>query len=187
MMRKAGNRFFDGYRAELVPKENGKGYRKELIYCGEWYGVKGGQKALGRIKLFCALPTAGLIAMYFYIGLNPSPGGMDRIVAAPGVVALVPMIFLVMGVINLLISKEKWERRVYCSGYRRIRNSSVCFLICIALSFVAECVYTALHADKFAGEFGYSAGLVFCAACACALLAIRKKYPAEVLQGPQCG
>jgi hypothetical protein len=186
-MKRVGSRFFDGYQAELVPGKDGKGHRRSLVYCGEWRGVAGGQKTLNRVKLLCASVTAGLIAAYFYIGLNPSAGGMDRYVAAPGIVALVPMIFLVIGVVNLLISKEKWERRVYYSGYRRIRNSTVCLLIFISLSFVAECVYIALHPDEFAGEFKYAAGLVFCIACACALLAIQRKYPVVIVEGPRQG
>lgn len=177
-MQHRGSRYFDGYQIEQTPEG------KKLRYAAEWYGYAqpGRQR---QVKAIASALILGMLGCYFAAQLHPSPGGMERYMAIPSLLSLVPMIFLGMGWVSFLLAKERWELRVYYAGFRRLCRSAACQLVLFLLWTAAEVYYLATHWDSAGAEAGYFTCTLICTAAMAALLVLLKRYPAQVVQGPE--
>ena len=181
-MPKRGDRYFDGY--QRVPETDAKGKtRYQLQYTAEWYGYaeSGKQK---KLKLAAGLLTAVMLAAYLAAQLNPSVGGMMRYMAIPSLLALVPMMYVGMGLVNFLLAKEKWELRVYYAGYRRLLRAGILLLVLLAAWLVLEIVFICMNPGLLGGEVGYLICAVVSAAAEAALVILLQKNPPRVVEGP---
>lgn len=180
-MQKQGDRYFDGY--ERVPVEDAKGrVRYKLRYTAEWYGYEqeGRQK---KLKLSTGLLTLVTMAFYFIAQLNPSLGGMVRYMAIPSLLALVPMMFVVIGLINFLMAKQKWEKRVYYAGYRRLFRAGIVLLILLAAWLVLEIVFICMNPGLLGEELGYLLCAAVSTGAEAALVILLQKNPPRVVDG----
>ena len=100
-MAKRGSWYFEGYQSEEVLDRSGR-TRQRLVYRGEWYGLGLKPAALRRCKLLCLALAAVCTVVYFLINLFPGQGGMTPWVGGPCLLALVPLIFLWIGLVNFL-------------------------------------------------------------------------------------
>lgn len=180
-MAKKGSWFFEGYQAHYEVDETGR-KKKVLTYTGEKYGISGAN--LKQVRLLTAgavlLLTAALLLIQFFPGL----GGMLPWIGAPCLWALVPLIFLYIGLFNFLTCKDKWEIRQYYAGYRRVKRSSLAIAILMGYVTIAHAVFLFRWPEYFPGELYYTAGALVCTLLAAGLLLLQKKYPAVVVQGP---
>lgn len=182
-MKRKGSWYFEGYKGVEKLDANGKSHT-ELVYDGEWYGFREPGRQTWLKRRVGAL-SAVFAAAYLYTSLTPAGGGMWRWVGAPEVLTLLPAIFLVMALLNFLPAREKWEIRVYYAGYRRLGRSAAAILALQALTLAAELVYLGLHPGELGAEVHSLLGLLVSTGCAGALVLLRRKYPAEVVQGPK--
>lgn len=182
-MARRGSWFFEGYEAELRTDAKGR-EKKVLVYRGEWYGLDMEPGAQRRCKAAVAVLTAVMTAVYLLVSFFPTPGGMSRWVGVPLLLALVPLMFLWIGLFNFLFAREKWEIRVYYAGYRRIKRSLPAMMAILAFSAVGEIVYM-IRSAAFGAELLYLLGLCLCLLCAGGLLAIQRRCPAVIVQGPE--
>lgn len=177
-MIRRGSRFFDGYEVEYT--EQGR----RLRYTAEWYGFikEGTQK---RLKKTVSGLILGMLLFYILAQFFPSSGGMARYIAIPTLLSLVPMIFLLMGWVNFLMAKERWELRVYYAGYRRLYRSCLCLLPLLVLWWLFECFYMGTHLAEISGELRYFGCLTACGSVSAVLLALLRRNPAQVVGGPE--
>lgn len=180
-MAKKGSWYFEGYEAHYEIDENGK-KKKVLEYVGQYYGLKNAD--LRRVRLLVTADILLLTAVLLLINFLPGTIGMIVWVGAPCLWALVPLIFLYMGLFNFLTCKDKWEIRQFYAGYRRIRRSALAMLILMAYVTAAHVVFQFLIPGTFPGELPYTIGALICALLAAGLLLIQRRYPAVVVQGP---
>lgn len=175
--------YFDGYKFIEVPKKNGKGTRRVMEYIGEWYGIKCSSKEHKRFKIWAACLSVVALTVYLLCVLSRASVNMHQYAALPAALILLPMLFLFMGVVSFLIAKEKWERRVYHSGYRRMYRGAIGNTALFGLSFIVGAVYTIIS-DSPAEliDYGYLAGMLIGTACSAALLAMIRAKPAKVVQ-----
>lgn len=181
-MRPKGSSFFDGYQAEET--QDGK-RKKRLVYRGEYYGFPGGPAEGRRVKVTCTLLivlSAGLnLCNQFY----PSYGGMDRCVAIPSLLSLIPMIFLMIGLINLLITKDKWEIRMVYAGHRRLRRSGACYFVIMLIWLTMEALFVLRNTSVAFAEMRYIVILALSTCADAGLLFVLQRHPAVVVQGPE--
>ena len=184
-MKRQGSWYFEGYKRVEEPKKNGKGTHQVLVYVGEYYGFKGGRAVQNRLKLLTTLACLSTIATYFYAQLTPAEGGMNRFVALPGILALLPMIFLVIGQVNFLTAKEKWEIRVYYAGYRRMGRWAIALVVLLALWTAIEVGFVVMNLSMLLAELHYLLAAVVSLAASIWLLVMVRMNPAVVVQGPK--
>lgn len=175
--------FFEGYQFIDVPKKNGKGTRRVLEYIGEWYGIGRSSKEHLRLKIRAACLTAVTLAAFLLSVLSRASVNLHQYAAIPAALILLPMIFLLMGAVSFLIAKEKWERRTYHSGYRRMKRGATGTTALFGISVIVSAVYTVIS-DSPAElvDYGYLAGMLIGTACSAALLASIRANPARVVQ-----
>jgi hypothetical protein len=184
-MKPRGSWYFDGYQRVTRPKKNGEGTCQVLVYTGEYYGFPGGGQELGQMKKRATILTVISLICYFVAQFFPSDGGMNRLVALPGILALVPMIFVVMGLGNFLLAKEKWEIRVYYAGYRRLTRWGIGQAVLLGLWALAELVYLVLHFSQIGGEVVYFLLALLSLGANLRLLYLVRQHPAQVVEGPE--
>ncbi len=184
-MKPHGSWYFEGYKRVEQPKKNGKGTHQVLVYVGEYYGIPDGKEAQKKLKRQTALAALICFAAYFYAQLTPAAGGMNRFVACPGILALVPIIFLAIGMFNFLTAREKWEIRVYYAGYRRIGRWGIAQAVLLALWTLAEVGFVVLNLSLFLAELHYLLGALISLAAAVWLVVLVQRNPAVVVQGPK--
>ncbi len=181
-MRRRGDRYFDGYERVSTTDEQGR-VRRELRYTAEWYGyeVPGQQK---KLKLRSAVLTCVMLAAYFYGQLHPAVGGMVRYLAIPSLFALLPMMYLLIGLVNFLMAKEKWELRVLYGGYRRLYRSGVILLILLGIWVGMEVVFICLNPSLFLTELWYLLSACISTAAQALLVAMLYRNKPVVVEGP---
>lgn len=181
-MPKRGDRYFDGY--QRVPETDAEGnVRYKLKYMAEWYGYEkpGDQK---KLKLAASLLTLIMLAFYLIAQFNPSVGGMVRYMAIPSLLALVPMMFVVMGLVNFLLARQKWELHVYYAGYRRLFRAGIVLLLFLAAWLALELVFICMNSDLLRGELMYLCCAIVSTASETALVVLLRKNPPRVVDGP---
>ena len=174
MVNNRGSRYFDGYQRDLTGK---------LVYTGPWYGCPApGQQR--RVKGLCAVWTVLLLTGEVLAQFFPSAGGMARYMAIPSLLSLVPLMFWLMGMAQLLVAKDKWELRVFYSGHRRLERSAV-VLLAVSLGWVlCEAVFLLGHVHQAAGEIRYGLCVLLIAGASLGMVLTLKKHPPQVVQGP---
>ena len=157
-MRQRASWYFDGYkRIEEDGPDGKKGGR--LVYVGEWYGFPGGRAEMNGIKKKTLFLSVVCFLACFYAQFHPSAGGMVHWLAIPSLLSLVPMMYMVIGFVNFLPAKEKWEIRVYYAGYRRLYRSSVTALVFLGVWLLMEIGFIVLNPGEISGELKYLAAV----------------------------
>ena len=114
------------------------GGKTELIYTGEVYTFPGGLRPARKRCLLTAVP---LLVLYVLIALLPPAGGMWRVAAIPQLLELIPLIYLVMGLVRLLTVKEPLTFRDWYASWRRIGVAAIGSAVLTAAMALAEIVF----------------------------------------------
>lgn len=174
-MQHRGSRFFDGYERDSSGK---------LIYTGPRYGYPGAETQR-RIKLQSGLLTLGMLAGEILAQFFPSLGGMQRYMAIPSLLSLVPLIFWIMGEAELLMAKQSWELRIYYSGYRRLYRSGIWEIVLCGLWLLGELWFLIRQPVSFVSELLYLICILLCLTCAVLMTVLLRKHPPQVVEGPK--
>lgn len=127
-----GDWHFEGYKGVMVPRRHGKGMKRELVYIGTYYSFGRPEPALRRLKLCFALLYALALGVYLSLNLAPFTAVAFPAVAIPLLLAVIPMIYLAIGVVSLcMVPMEMTVRNRYASVRRMSRS------VCVALAFSA--------------------------------------------------
>ena len=162
--------YFQGW--ERRTDENGK---SGFVYTGEYYIFPGG---IASAKKICLTLSLALIVCYAAAAFFPSPGGMWHFAAIPQLLELIPLIYIVIGLTRLLLSKEPLTYRDYHASWRRLRTAAIGSAVLTACMALTELVYLVLYArSDILPEIPF-----FLAECACfslsfALTSYIKKHP----------
>lgn len=173
-MRYHGSRYFDGY--ERAP--SGK-----LVYTGPRYGYSSPQHHK-HMKLYTTAITLVMLIAEILAQFFPSSGGMQRYMAIPSLLSLVPLIFWIMGQGEFLMAKHACELRVYYSGYRRLYRSGMIALVVCIFWLLGEIWYLLQHPAAFTGELLYLLNVALCVGCCAVLVLLLHRNPPQVVEGP---
>ncbi|MCD7846075.1 MAG: hypothetical protein LUG57_09575 [Oscillospiraceae bacterium] len=126
--------YFQGW--ERRKDEKGK---TEFVYVGEYYTLPHGLK---RAKLITGLLTAGAVIFYVLTAFFPSAGGMWRPAAPAQLLEIVPLLYLCIGLVNLLLQKEeRMTYRAWYSACRRMKRASLWAVVLAGIMAAVELVY----------------------------------------------
>ncbi len=181
-MANRGSWFFEGYQAHYVIDETGK-RKKVLTYTGEYYGIEP-PSAHRKARLWTAVDVVALTVVLLLLQFFPGLGGTLPWVGAPCMWALVPLMFLIIGEVNFLVCKEKWEARRLYAGYRRIKRSAWGLVLLTGYVCLAHGVTLFLFPQLFPAELYYTLGALVCTLLSAGLLLIQRTFPAYAVQGP---
>ena len=181
-MSKKGSWFFEGYQAHYEVDEKGR-KKRVFNYIGEKYAITG-PLSVSRVRLIVTADILLLTVILLLINFFPGNVGMIRWVAIPCIWALVPMIFLYVGLYNFLTCGEKWMIRQYYAGYRRIARWSIAELVIMVVVTGVHIALLVLNPDYFPSELYYTLGAFACVLLSAVLIYIPRKYPAYVVEGP---
>ncbi len=183
-MAKRSSWYFEGYEAHYEIDETGK-RKRVLEYTGPLYGLGITGPAYRRVKALIAAEVLGYVACLLLVNFFPGQLGMVRWVGVPCLWALVPAIFMVMGLFNFLTVGEKWMTRQWYAGFRRIQRWSVAALVLMVWVAVAHIVLMVRYPSCFPGELPYLLGVLACIALLVALLWYGRRHPVQAVEGPK--
>ncbi len=179
-----GSWFFEGYKGTYETDEDGNKGKRKLVYVGEYYGFRGGREELALMKKVCAGLTLLSLLAFFYAQFFPSTGGMIHWLAIPSLLALVPVIFMIMGLINFLPSKDKWEIRVYYSGYRRLLRWSYIYLVLDAIWLEMEIIFIIMNPSLIMSELRFALSILASIVAISVEIKLMREHEAMVVEGP---
>jgi len=164
--------YFQGW--ERRTDDNGKAV---FVYTGEHYTFPAGLK---NVRSVCAPLALAVIAAYAVLALNPSPGGMWHIAAIPQLLELIPLIYMVMGLVKLLTVKEPLTYRDWYASWRRLGTAAVGSAVLTACMVLAELVYMVMYARGAVGpELPFFLPELGCFALSFALADYIRRHPCE--------
>lgn len=164
--------YFQGW--ERRPDENGK---SRLVYTGERYSFPGG---IGSVRGPAAAMTAGAAVLYLAAALFPPAGGMWRIAAISQLLEILPLVYLVMGLVCLFRAREPMTFRDHYASWRRMERASLFSAVLAAVMTGTELVFLILHggdAPSLPRELLFLAEAAGCAAVSILLWHFIRKHP----------
>jgi uncharacterized membrane protein YhdT len=114
----------------------------DLVYRGERYVFRRTEKELRSLKIRTSLCFSAVVAAYIPAALSEGFRDEPAWAGAPLILALIPLIYLGMAVVNLWFVGRSMTYRVYHASVKRLRASSG---ISCAL-FAATCAGQSVHA-----------------------------------------
>ena len=123
-------KYFSDYRAETTLHPNGKGYKVEYVYCGDWYCWDLAKPDFLRFKGARLLLCGAELVVYAICALHYAPANTSPIVAAGGLLAIIAQIFQWIGLVQLCLSRRKVKDRDCHEIWAKLRGSSC---LCAAL------------------------------------------------------
>ena len=99
--------FEENYKAVQIPARNRKGFRIEYVYIGKWFCWKEEPSVVQKVKTWTAAVLFASVLLYLIAGLCHVPVNWSRAVSLTGLLSLAPLLFLVIGEIQFLVSKDK--------------------------------------------------------------------------------
>ena len=100
-------KYFSDYRAETTLHPNGRGYKVEYVYCGDWYCWDLAKPDFLRFKGAMLLLCGAELVVYAICALQYAPANTSPIVAAGGLLAIIAQIFQWIGLVQLCLSRRK--------------------------------------------------------------------------------
>ena len=104
-------KYFSDYRAETTLHPNGRGYKVEYVYCGDWYCWDLAKPDFLRFKGAMLLLCGAELVVYAICALQYAPANTSPIVAAGGLLAIIAQIFQWIGLVQLCLSRRKVKDR----------------------------------------------------------------------------
>ena len=129
-------KYFSDYRAETTLHPNGRGYKVEYVYCGDWYCWDLAKPDFLRFKGAMLLLCGAELVVYAICALQYAPANTSPIVAAGGSLAIIAQIFQWIGLVQLCLSRRKVKDRDCHEIWAKLRGNSC---LCAALLAVSAC------------------------------------------------
>lgn len=151
--------YFEGYaKEEKIDPATGR-KRTDYVYHGDYYIFRLEAEEYRRFRLGSAARVIAAAALFAAAHILGPRGSILPYIGVPAVLSLIPLCFVLMGLVTLWGTKEpKMTIRQYSFGLGRMENSLWILWILWAVAAVGEPVYMLVRAD-FAAPEPASAGL----------------------------
>lgn len=127
-----GDWYFEGYKGVMVPRRNGRGMKRELVYIGTYYHFDRPSAGIRRLKIAFVLLYVLALTAYLALNLAPFTAVAFPAVGIPLLLAVIPMIYHGIGIVSLCFAPEEMTIRNRYSSIRRIKRA-----VCVGLAFSA--------------------------------------------------
>ena len=173
------DRYFKGYvKEKRLIRETGK-YQVTYVYHGDYYYWRAERQAVARCKRLFGVLTASDLALLLAISLLDSQASRSPYVMAPAVLALIPMVYQLIGTVQFIRTGEKVREFDFEEINRKLKYASLG-----TGGFLAAGAVLALAWTFFTGEkegFALLAALELAAAACAAAIHIRHRSLGAVL------
>lgn len=105
-MKSYHERYFENYKAEVLPAQGGKKRRTVYTYIGPWIQWEADGRSLKQQKILYLLLEGGNIALFLWAAFRYTGFNSMGPVAAFGISSIVPWLLEITGVIRFLTGKE---------------------------------------------------------------------------------
>lgn len=185
-MARQVNWYLNGWVYDTVAQ---KGHvKKVLVYKGAYYSFNLSTKGLRILKAGYLLLALTIYVVFYLFATNGSQGAETFYSGIPGMLSIIPFIYLGMGVFCLMFAKDKMTYRSYYASVKRITYSARASIILLGLCILGEILFIALHASgtnyDMNAELQRLLGALFCAAAAGAALYLQKRFPVSIASAP---
>ncbi len=136
-----GDWYFEGYRSEIIPASNRRGQKRTFIYEGDYYSLGLPPKKRNAFKLCCFVLYIAAIATYLTMMLTTFTASAFFYVGIPSILAVIPLIYLGMGVVCLIAAPEQMTLRIRYSSLRRIGRATCCSMVFLSISLVGDLAF----------------------------------------------
>jgi hypothetical protein len=141
-MRANVDKYFDGY--EKVVHRDEKGRKKtEYVYRDEHYVIDATKEETRRFKQKCVCYFALYTVAYFAGALLDCDAGKSY-AGVVSLIILIPWMFSIGGLYNILRAEEQMEKRRVRYGFERLKNATNVCMVLSAVQIVAAAVVIAL-------------------------------------------
>ena len=178
------NWYMNGWEYHNTKDKHGKN-KRVLTYKGVYYSFNLSARGLAALKAcYLALALALYMAFILYsTGKAKSGGALYS--GFPGMMTIIPFIYLGMGVFCLLLTKRNMTYRAYYASIKRITYSNRIALALMGVSILGRIIYTAVNfsagtTDLRPELFGFSYGGA-CIALIGGLLFLSNRFPAVIV------
>ncbi len=175
--------YFTGYRCQKVAKKNGKGWTRVYIYEGEYYGYGSEGEDCGKVKFGYALFGAWILLTYLFAAFSNAAGNKIAYIGVTFLVALLPLLYLMAGLICALLQKKRMTYRGYCVSYKRILRSARIMIGILCIPLLLEGIFL-MNNQAFLtrkNEICFFSSMLFCMAGLIFLLLFMKKKRCQIL------
>ena len=132
--------FEEEYIATTEPCDNKKGFRIKYVYYGSWFRWNLPADQLGKIRKKAAVLLTADILLYVFAAVFSGGVNSFRLVAYPGIAALLGISLKTLGVMQFLLAKQRTTKSTFEDIGRRIRAWSVVQIAGVALAAIG-CAY----------------------------------------------
>ena len=142
---KAYHRFFEGYAEVSVPNPDGKGYRIQRVYTGNYYrqDLTQGQ----RIRLRGLYVALFLCIAYLFVSsaILPLTSNSTWYAVLPQAVSVPFLFWIVVAFFSYLPAERDMTIADYRSSSLSLRNATLGSAICLGITALATLIFIALH------------------------------------------
>ncbi|MDE6998359.1 MAG: hypothetical protein K2P04_10870 [Oscillospiraceae bacterium] len=148
-MSKMQDRYFKGYvKEKRLMGETGK-YQTSYVYHGDYYYWKAGPGAAAHYKKLFGALTAVNLAVMLAISLLNSQASRSAYVMAPVVLALIPLVYQVIGVVQFVRTGDKVREFDFEEINKKLRFASLGNGGLMALAAVLAVVWACFSVEKW--------------------------------------
>ncbi|MBP1736334.1 MAG: hypothetical protein H6Q60_215 [Oscillospiraceae bacterium] len=180
-MGKAQNWYLQGWEYEDRLGEKRTNPRRVLVYKGDYYSFRLSSAGLKRLKVCFLCLTLVLLTVYiagFFLNARRflfAPAGI------PYSLAIIPLIYLVIGVCSLLTAKEPLTYRAYFGAVKRTRWAADFGAALLAVAVVGQIIYLFQYGAGWAADDWFLAGNILCTVLLTIMLLLFRRFPAKLL------
>lgn len=176
------NWYLDGWEY----RQDSKGGKKRtLVYTGPYYSFNLSARGLIKLKAGYLLLTLALFSVFLICETRSTGGGMAFYSGVPTMLAIVPFIYLGMGVSCLMPAKSEMTYRSYYASMQRIIYSTRLSIALLGLGALGRLVHIALSLSggtlDLRLELLCLLGEIFCLADIGVIFYLRRRIPATIV------
>ena len=169
--KKTQNWFLRGW--EYQDTADGK---RRLVYTGEYYKLAVPAERRRPVKLAASGLCLAMISVYLGFETTMTQGGLVWYAGAPCLLAILPMFYLTLGVVNFLLTEPYFTYRRMVAAFTRLRIGGRLTCLLLGLGVLGQLVFLLRYgkALRLGPELFMLFGAAFCALCAAGLLLLKK-------------
>ena len=179
-MARQVNWFLNGWEYADTCGRSGK-KRRVMVYKGAYYSFGLTARGLALLKTGYLVSTLALFAAFWIYSTDQTRSGAAFYSGVPCMLAIIPFIYLGMGVFCLTIAKSDMTYRSFYASVKRIKYSAIISVALVGVSVLGRVVYIVIHSvEELRGDIAGLAPGVFCVAVLGALLFMHRRFPVGV-------
>ncbi|MBP1736915.1 MAG: hypothetical protein H6Q60_796 [Oscillospiraceae bacterium] len=170
---------------ETVKNGRGKQVRK-LVYRGEYYRIRIQERHFLILKIAYGMLFVLLMVAYGLLSLCETQGSMLFLTGAPCMLAVIPLMYLGIGICCFLIAPRKMTSRDVHTSVYFMKIASKWAIALFGLSMTGELVFVIFRTlsgleVKVSAEWLRLAYAALCLSDCCVILYLIRQFPAEAL------